>query len=86
MSYRVTEADPVRGSTVQLTSTSGNARFFQSAEWRFRVEHAPEGACVICVANFKLRFPYLILAPIFYAMNKAIRSDLEHLKRTLEND
>ncbi|MGC2659462.1 MAG: SRPBCC family protein [Bryobacteraceae bacterium] len=84
MSYRVTAADPTGTCTVQLTSSSGNARFFKTAEWRWRVEEAPEGAWVICAANFKLRFPYVLLAPIFWGMKKAIRSDLEHLKQVLE--
>src|SRR5215469_17294248 len=38
MSYRVSEVDPVKGCTVQLTSTKGNARFFKSASWNFRVQ------------------------------------------------
>jgi hypothetical protein len=32
MSYRVAEADPTCGCTVQLTSRDGNARFFKEAE------------------------------------------------------
>jgi hypothetical protein len=86
MSYRITEADPAVGCTVQLTSSSGNARFFKTAEWRWRVVPAPEGACVICAAHFQLRFPYVILAPVFWAMRKGIRSDPEHLKSVLERD
>jgi hypothetical protein len=36
MSYRIKETDPAAGrSVVELTSYSGNARFFRSAEWRF---------------------------------------------------
>jgi hypothetical protein len=31
------------------------------------------------------RFPYVILAPVFLAMKKGIRSDVEHLKQVLEN-
>ena len=85
MSYRIAEADPVRGCTVQLTSSGGNARFFKTAEWRFRVEPAVGGAQVFCVAHFKLRFPYVFLAPVFYGMNRAIRSDLDRLKLALEN-
>ena len=84
MSYRIADADPVRGCTVQLTSSEGNARFFKMAEWHFRVE--PEGAAskVFCSARFKLRFPYILLAPVFYGMKRAIRSDLEKLKEVLE--
>lgn len=84
MSYRITETDPVRGCTVQLTSDSGNARFFRSAEWRFRVEPDPQGSVVICAANFQLRLRYLLLAPL-YSMRSAIRRDLESLKSAIEN-
>jgi carbon monoxide dehydrogenase subunit G len=84
MSYRISDADPARGCTVQLTSREGNARFFKEAEWKFNVEPVAEGARVVCAAHFKLRFPYLVLAPVFYGMSRAIRSDLENLKRILE--
>jgi hypothetical protein len=86
MSYRISDADPARGCTVELTSREGNARFFKEAEWRFNVEPVAEGACVVCAAHFKLRFPYIVLAPVFYGMSRAIRSDLENLKRILERD
>ena len=86
MSYRISDADPTRGCTVQLTSTDGNARFFKSAEWRFNVEPIATGSRVLCTATFKLRFPYVFLAPIFYGMRGAIRADLENLKRVLEED
>jgi hypothetical protein len=85
MSYRIADADRIRGCTVQLTSRDGNARFFKEAEWRFNVEPVAGGARVLCAAHFKLRFPYIVLAPIFYGMSSAIRSDLENLKRVLEH-
>lgn len=84
MSYRITEADPVRGCTVQLTSNTGNARFFRTAEWRFRVEPDEAGSRVICAAAFQLRFPYQVLAPVFFFMKRAIRRDLEALRERLE--
>ena len=84
MSYRISDADPARGCTIELTNRDGNARFFKEAEWRFNVEPVAEGARVFCAAHFKLRFPYVLLAPVFYGMGKAIRSDLENLKRVLE--
>ena len=85
MSYRISDADQTRGCTVQLTSRDGNARFFKSAEWRFNVEPIAQGSRVQCVALFNLRFPYILLAPDFYSMRGAIRSDLENLKRVLES-
>lgn len=85
MSYRITETDPVRGCTVQLISDSGNARFFRSAEWRFRVEPDPHGSVVFCAAHFQLRLRYLLLAPLFFSMTSAIRRDLESLKSAIES-
>ena len=84
MSYRISEIHPTRGCTIQLTSTAGNARYFKSAEWRFRVEAEQEGSRVFCAAVFVLKLRYLLLAPIFLYMRKAISTDLEHLKAKLE--
>lgn len=84
MSYRVADADPAAGCRVQLTSSTGNARFFREAEWRFRVEPAPEGSTVFCIAAFTLRRRYLFLAPLLRFMNRAILRDLLQLKRELE--
>ncbi|HUX44038.1 MAG TPA: SRPBCC family protein [Terracidiphilus sp.] len=86
MSYRIKEIDPVRGCTVELTSSAGNARYFRSAEWRFRVEAVKEGSQVFCVADFAVRRRYLLLAPIFYFMKNAIRKDLEGLKCKVESE
>lgn len=85
MSYRISEADPARGCTVKLTSSGGNARYFRTAEWRFRVDATAQGAKVFCAVQFKLRFPFVIFAPVFYCMKGAIRSDLENLRHVLEN-
>ncbi len=84
MSYRIAETDPVRGCTVHLTSSDGNARYFKSAEWRFRVEAEPGGSRIFCAAVFSLKLRYLILAPVFITMRKAIRNDLEQLKKAIE--
>lgn len=86
MSYRITETDPAKGCTIQLTSSDGNARYFKKAEWRFRVDPAPEGASVACAADFKMRPRYLWLAPVLFIMRRAIYRDLQCLKRTLEGD
>jgi hypothetical protein len=85
MSYRIAEINPVRGCTVQLTSTAGNARYFKSAEWRFRVEAESGGSRVFCDAVFALKWRYFVLAPVFLGMKSAIRRDLEQLKQKLEN-
>ena len=84
MSYRITDTDPVRGCTIQLTSNTGNARFFKSAEWRFRVAAEKDGSRVFCTAAFTLRWQYLFLAPVFLGMKKAIRTDLDLLIAKLD--
>lgn len=84
MSYRVADMDAERGCTVELTSKDGNARYFRSAEWRFRVDPVPEGSRVTCCAHFKLRPRYFFLGPVLMAMKKAIRRDLESLRARLE--
>lgn len=84
MSYRIVKADPVDGCRVELTNTDGNARYFKSASWNFRVEPAPEGSPLTCVAEFTLRLRYLFLGPVLYAKRSAIQFDLEALKRALE--
>lgn len=85
MSYRIAEVDEQRGCTVQLTSQSGNARFFKTAAWRFRVVPEAGGSRVFCAADFRLRWQYWVLAPVFWSMKRAIRADLESLRRVLEN-
>lgn len=86
MSYRITEIDPVRGCTTELTSKTGNARFVQSGVWRFRVEEVPEGSRVIAEVRFKMCAKYLFLAPVFLLIaRRAMRKDLESLKRVLED-
>jgi carbon monoxide dehydrogenase subunit G len=86
MSYRITSVDPERGCTIQLTSTTGNARYFRQAEWRFRVEAEGQGSRVFCAADFRLRFPWQMLAPVLFFMKGAIRRDLESLRQRLESE
>lgn len=85
MSYRITEIDSLRGCAVRLTSSTGNARYFKSAEWRFRVEPEHDGSRVFCAARFNLRWQYLLLAPILLTMKSAIHRDLEQLRIKLED-
>jgi hypothetical protein len=85
MAYELSAVGP-EGSTVRLTSTTGNARYFKDAAWHFRLDPVPEGTCVTCAAEFTLRRRYLFLAPIFYLLRRAIRDDLERLRRVLETD
>jgi len=83
MAYEVSAVGP-EGSTVRLTSTSGNARYFNDAAWHFRLDPVPEGTRMTCAAEFTLRLRYLFLAPILYLLRRAIRDDLERIRRALE--
>jgi len=83
MGYRIVQTEPDR-CTVALTSSSGNARFFKTAQWQFRLAPAPEGSLLTCCADFTLRLRYIFLAPIFYLKRSAIQMDLKALKQTLE--
>lgn len=86
MSYRISAWDKAaRSVVVELTSTTGNARYFKSAAWLTRVEPVPEGSRVCCAVDFTLRARYAFLAPILYAKKGAILADMEALRRVLEN-
>jgi len=83
MAYEVAAVGP-EGSTVRLISTTGNARYFKDAAWHFRLDPVPEGTRVTCAAEFTVRLRYLFLAPVLYLLRRAIRDDLERLRRVLE--
>ena len=83
MAYEVS-AVGTEGSTVRLTSTTGNARYFKDAAWHFRLDPLPEGTRIACAAEFTLRLRYLFLAPVLFLTRRAIRDDLERLKHVLE--
>lgn len=83
MAYRISEVAPDR-CTVQLTSSTGNARFFKTAKWEFRISLAPNGTWLTCVADFTLRLAYIFLAPVLYVKKDAIQADLASLKKAVE--
>jgi hypothetical protein len=83
MGYEVSAVGP-DGAIVRLTTTTRNARYFKDAAWHFRLDPVPEGTRVSCAAVFTLRLRYLFLAPVLYLMRRAIRDDLERLRRALE--
>jgi hypothetical protein len=83
MTYRVAEVGP-NYSIVELTSTTGNARFFTRAFWRFDLDQVPGGTLVTCTVDFAVRLRYFLLAPILFVMRRAIAGDLEQLKRAIE--
>jgi hypothetical protein len=87
MTYRIKESNPAAGRCiVELASTTGNARFFKTAEWRFDVRAASEGSALKCTAAFTLRWNYLFLGPMLYLGRKQIMIDLECLKQAIESD
>lgn len=90
MCYRIGQTDSEAGCRVDLISHDGNARYFKSGSWSFRVVEQPETASnkrsrVECVVRFSLRLRYVWLAPILFVMKGAINRDLMALKRALES-
>lgn len=87
MTYRIKESNQPEGRCiVELTSRTGNARFFKTAEWRFDIHPVPEGSRVTCTAAFTLRRNYLFLGPMLYLGRKQIMIDLECLKQAIESN
>lgn len=85
MSYRVAKVDPAAGiCVVELTSKSGNARFFKSAAWQFQLRPEGEGCRLVCTAIFDLQWQYCFLAPLLYWKRDAILLDLTLLKSAVE--
>jgi carbon monoxide dehydrogenase subunit G len=85
MSYRISEVNPHAGRcVVQLTSRTGNARFFENAEWKFDSQPEGNGTKLTCTATFTLRPQYLFLAPLLYLKRNAILFDLSLLKSAIE--
>ncbi len=90
MRYRIGQTDREAGCRVDLISQEGNARYFKSASWSFRVvEQSKAGSNIQsrieCVVHFNLRLRYLWLAPVLFWMKGAIRRDLIGLKGVLES-
>lgn len=86
MSYLVSEVNPELGRcVVELTSRTGNARFFKMAAWRFEVKPSEQGSLLICTAIFAVRPLYFYLAPLLYLRRSAIMLDLTLLKNAVES-
>jgi carbon monoxide dehydrogenase subunit G len=85
MAYRISVVDPEAGRcVVELTSRTGNARFFRSAAWHFHVKAEGEDSRLTCTAAFTLRPLYWFLAPLLYLKRSAILLDLTFLKDAIE--
>jgi Polyketide cyclase / dehydrase and lipid transport len=85
MAYRVARVDEeAQQCIVDLTSRTGNARFFRRAQWIFQVTPTLSGSRVTCAVEFTLRPAYFFMAPLLWLTRGAIHSDLENLKRVIE--
>jgi hypothetical protein len=85
MTYRVSEVDPEASlCVVELTSRTGNARFFRTAAWHFEVQSEGTGSRLVCKAVFRLRLLYIFLAPLLHMKRSAILLDLTLLKNAIE--
>lgn len=86
MSYRVSSIDAAaQRCTIDLASTTGNARFFRRAQWIFEVTPTLSGSRVSCAVDFALRPAWFIMAPLLWLNRRAIALDLASLKRVLES-
>jgi hypothetical protein len=85
MAYRVADVD-VAGQrcVVDLTSRTGNARFFRRAQWIFQVTPALSGSRVTCAVEFTVRTRWWFMAPLLWLTRRSIHRDLEQLKRAVE--
>jgi hypothetical protein len=84
MSYRIAEAGE-NTCRVDLTSATGNARFFKQASWTFKTRSDSQGTILVCSVDFVTRPVYFFLAPLLYAKRSAIAVDLEGLKQAIEH-
>jgi hypothetical protein len=84
MSYRIAEVGE-NTCRVDLTSATGNARFFKQASWTFKTRSDSQGTILVCSVDFVTRPVYFFLAPLLYAERSAIAVDLEGLKQAIEH-
>jgi hypothetical protein len=83
MSYRVAEVGP-NYSVVELTSATGNARFFTRASWRFRSRPGSGGNARHLHRRFCRPLTVLPASADPVPDATAIAGDLEQLKRAIE--
>ena len=85
MAYRVADVDTAaQRCVVDLTSRTGNARFFRRAQWIFHVTPALSGSRVTCAVDFTVRARWFFMAPLLWMTRRSIHRDLEQLKRAVE--
>ena len=83
MSYRIINVTK-NSCTVQLTSNTGNARFFKKASWTLETRPEAGGTLLICRVDFEAKLRFSFLAPLLYINRRAIAIDLECLKQAIE--
>ena len=82
MSYRITEHEPERQSTIELVSS----RMFRTAVWRMRYDPVPGGTRITCAVDFTLRPLYFFLVvPLVMTQRRALARDLSYLKAAIES-
>jgi hypothetical protein len=80
MSYRITEHEPRRYTTIELCGS----RMFRRAIWRMQYEAVRGGSRITCQVDFQLRWLYLpLIVPLLLMQRSALRRDLECLRRAL---
>lgn len=85
MVYRVASVDAeAQQCIVDLTSRTGNARFFRRAQWIFQVTPSATGSLVTCAVEFTLRPIFFFMGPLLWFTRGAIHTDLVSLKRVIE--
>ena len=83
MSYRVAEVGS-NYSVVELTSVTGNARFFTRASWRFDLDQIPEGTLVTSYYDWSRIDPVWKERGIFPILSETnLRATLGILARTV---
>lgn len=81
MSYRITEHDAERGSTIELISSA----VFRTAVWQMTYDAVPSGTRITCSVDFTLRpRSFYLIVPLALMQRKALSRDLAYLKQAIE--
>ena len=81
LSYRITEHEPGRQSTIELMPS----KMFKRAIWVMRYHQLTSGTRVTCEVDFTLRPHYLfLLLPLVLTQRKALARDMASLKSAIE--
>ena len=81
MSYRITEFIPDYQAKILLEKSD----MFKYAVWTMRAESSGNGCLITCMADLLLKPKYLFLWPVLKLNKKALLTDLQYLKRAIED-